>query len=248
MRDKERSGVLGIYAPTARSIEVQVQRVRSPAERDSFLLHEMAHALDAALGDERGPLSQSPEWVALWEEGMAALEAGEANGILTSNCAIGPDEMFADYAAIFLRTDVNESDYGIWVTTRADLKERSEKGYEMVERVFAELIPAKLAEPGLPSRLRELLGVHSTARLQPVLEDARAQIAGPDLDERFLGVWRLLDAAEALRSQDLVAEASGAVAGFDEQATTEEHRGTVVECRRRIEYAAAFIREHPDVS
>jgi hypothetical protein len=134
---------------------------RAPPERTSHAsLHESIHMLDVALGSDGLRLSDSPEWVAIFNK---TKEWTNDLRFPTVHSSERPNELLAEAAAIFLRPAVTPRG----VVTREDLREMNPDAYDFVRRMFTERIPQALRDGSLQEPTAPLFRSYAKAMETP---------------------------------------------------------------------------------
>jgi hypothetical protein len=237
---------LGSFSFVARSINVNLDKTHLPAVRYGTFLHEVAHALDWALGGVEAWSTTDPEWLAAFEASKPDLDAGTPSAFPTWHSSLSPEEFFAECSAIFLAGQVEQHGQ---VTTRADLQRINPRAYALMEKVFADLIPARLAEPNLESRLKADFWRRVELRMAPEIQEkfdlARA---APDGDTCLGAILRLVDLAVAGRSTELLGKVEVLFRGELERAGGPKVREDQEFVRKELENSRRLIEADPEMA
>ena len=114
-------------------------------QRCTFLRHELAHAIDAALAPPGMlGLSDAPEFQKIYDDTVLSAKLGGSLQPPTEYAATNPQEMFAE--AIAMYTGKHENGGAVLTTRcRGHLKETNRPLYDYVEKLLGTTIPLALA-------------------------------------------------------------------------------------------------------
>jgi hypothetical protein len=149
----EEDGVFGNFDAKRREPAVAASPWLDTASLASFFVHEIAHVLDRALG-EGGPLSETPEFRALFDRTRAAAAEGRTKPAFpTPYSATEPKEFFAECLLIFLGLHANSRGGDERKVTRAVLRDQNPEVFAYFEGLLGTVLPQTLAEGRVvPSR------------------------------------------------------------------------------------------------
>ncbi len=134
-----------------------VASLRPNGETVLTVTHEAMHALDFALAKDGVPLSDQPEWKAIYRGAMEASwsSKGERGFVTHPQRNNNAQECFAECAAVFLsKRYLDDAPDGHPIRTREDLRQRNPEAFEFLRRLFEEALPAR-PSPSPPEALQE---------------------------------------------------------------------------------------------
>ena len=135
----------GSYAERFGIVKLHCSDSLSQTHRATAARHEMAHALDHALGKDGMYLSDDPAFAKIFEQTEKATAAGAGKPAFpTAYSAADRQEFFAECAAMFLGDHVLPSGAAEVVTTREDLRRTNPDAYQFMKQVFEERVPTTL--------------------------------------------------------------------------------------------------------
>ncbi len=175
-----------------------------PAQRRTYLRHEVAHVLDAALG----MISTKLEWMAIFDKTRDAVARGNPSlRFPDHHASTNPGEFFAVSVSAYLQQNVTGIPASPAITTRGDLLRMNPDAYAFVEKLFAGELAGARARPAREAAIGNMRS------LMPAITD---KSSAQDLNSAAVyqvGIARLSGQAtdrEALkRTLDALAAAGG---------------------------------------
>ena len=147
-------GALACYIYLAGLVRSRFPSDAPPSLVQSIILHELMHAVDWALGEPGQQFSSGPEWRQLFEAAHAKASTGPTSlPFPTCYSRTDPSEFFADCAATFFRTQVDQTGN---VAVPEDLQRHLPEVEAMLDRLFSKSIPDLLQE-GAPQKPTDIL-------------------------------------------------------------------------------------------